>query len=93
MFATRLKREEAHSGLGQAFDEPMVLLDQIVEVLDLPQFGSFWKESSGFQIGNRFGVGCVFVDVDHSWSWRSGGEVNRSLGLDHWLPKQTSMRN
>jgi len=33
-----LKGKEAHPGLDQPFDEAMVLLDQVVEVFDLPEF-------------------------------------------------------
>jgi hypothetical protein len=38
-----LHRKEAHCGLDQSFDKAMVLLDQVVEILDLPQFHTFSK--------------------------------------------------
>lgn len=34
----RLEREKAHPRLRQAFDEAMVLLNEIVEIFHLPQF-------------------------------------------------------
>src|SRR4051794_25737064 len=45
----------------------MVLLDKAVEIFDLSQFDRFWQDSSGFEIGNGFGIGRVFIDIDHPW--------------------------
>jgi hypothetical protein len=43
-----LERKKAHPRLGQAFDEPMVLFDQVVEIFHLPQFHVFRQDSSGW---------------------------------------------
>ncbi len=60
-----LERKEAHPRLGQSFDEPMVLFDEIVEVFHLPQFHVFRQESSSFELSNGLGIGRVLVDIDH----------------------------
>jgi len=70
-----LKREKAHPWLRQAFDKPMILFDQIVEIFDLPQFAVFGDVSLRFEFCECFGRGCVFVHVDHPWFvGRRGGE-------------------
>jgi len=61
----RLEREKAHPGLGQPFDETVVLFDEIVEVFHLPQFHVLRQHSSGFELTNGFGRGHVLVHVDH----------------------------
>ena len=38
-----LKGKEAHPRLGQSFDEAVVLLDQVIEILDLPEFDRLGK--------------------------------------------------
>jgi hypothetical protein len=45
----RLQGEKAHSWLDQAFDEAVVLLHHVVEVLDLPQFTRGWYGTGGFE--------------------------------------------
>jgi hypothetical protein len=42
----RLKRKEAHPWFGQPFDEPVVLFNQGIEILALPQFTSNGKYSN-----------------------------------------------
>ena len=37
-----LKRKEAQSGFDASFDKAVILLDDVVEVLDLPQFDLYW---------------------------------------------------
>ncbi len=59
----RFQRKEAQAGFDQAFDEAMVLLDQIVEVFHLPQFHVFRQDSCGFELSNGFGIGSVLIDV------------------------------
>ncbi len=61
-----LKREKAHPWLCEAFHEPMILLDPIVEVFHLPQFSMFRKISFCFELIKCFGVGGVFVHIDHT---------------------------
>jgi hypothetical protein len=48
----RFHRKEAQPWFDQPFDEPVVLLDQGIEVFPLPQFDLLRKESSGFELGN-----------------------------------------
>ncbi len=62
----RLEGKEAHPWLDQPFDKTMVLLDQVVEVFDLPQLHTFSKHPSGFELSNRFGIGRIFIDVHHA---------------------------
>jgi len=50
----------------------MVLFDQVIKVLDVPQFTAFRKEFSGFELGNGFRIDRVFIGSDHTRS-RSGG--------------------
>ncbi len=53
----------------------MVLLDQIGEILDLPQFTAFRDHPLGFELLEGFWIGGMFGDVDHARSHRlSGGE-------------------
>jgi hypothetical protein len=61
---SRFKRKEAHPWFDQSFDEAMVLFNQIVEVFYLPQFHVLRQDSSSFDLGNRFGVGRIFVHID-----------------------------
>jgi len=62
----RFEREKAHPWLRQTFDEPMILLDEIVEVLYLPQLDRFWKYSGGFELSNSLGIGRIFIHIDHA---------------------------
>jgi hypothetical protein len=45
----RLEGKEAHPWLDQPLDKTVVLLDQTVQVFDLPKFDCFGKDSSGFE--------------------------------------------
>jgi hypothetical protein len=42
----------------------MILLDQIVEILPLPQFASIWYQPLGFQLLESFWIGPVFINGD-----------------------------
>jgi hypothetical protein len=48
----------------------MILFDNIVQVLDLPQFTPFWNGSFRLQFALGLWIGGVFIDGDHA---RSGG--------------------
>jgi hypothetical protein len=61
---SRLEGEKAHSRFRQPFDEPMILFDEVIQIFDLPQFHMLRQHSSGFELGNDFGRGRVFVDSD-----------------------------
>ena len=66
------QRKEAQPGLDQAFDEPVVLFNQIVQVFDLPSFHVVWQDSGGFQISNSSGRGGVLISVENTESWLRG---------------------
>jgi len=71
-----LERKEAHPRLDQAFDKAMVLLNQVIQVFDLPQFDRFGKDSSRFELGNGFGIVGIFIDSNDTRSRRSGVGVS-----------------
>lgn len=49
------KREEAEPWFDQPFDEPMILFDEIVELLDLPQFTGCWNGTDCLEFVERLG--------------------------------------
>jgi hypothetical protein len=57
-----LERKEAHPWLDEPFHEAMVLLDQVVEVLTLPQFTMVWLDPFRSQFLKSFGIGRVFIN-------------------------------
>jgi hypothetical protein len=61
----RFNRKQTHPSFRQPFEKAVILLDQIIEILDLPQFASLWDMSFCFEFGKRFWVGSIYVDVDH----------------------------
>jgi hypothetical protein len=62
----RLEGEKTHPRFRQAFDEPVILFDQVVEVFHLPQFHVLRQRSSSFELSNGFGIRCVLVHIDHA---------------------------
>src|SRR5450631_2325644 len=58
--------KEAHPEFCQSLDEPMILLNEIVEVFYLPQLDRFWKYSRGFELSNSLGIGRIFIHIDHA---------------------------
>ena len=62
----RLEGKEPQARPGEAFDEAVVLLDQIVEVFDLPQLTRWRELLVGFERVHGLGVGRVFINVDHA---------------------------
>src|SRR5258708_2661268 len=69
---SRFKREEAQSWFDQPFDEAMILFDDGVEILDLPQFYTFRQNPTRFEVGNGFGRGGILLHVDEA-RYRFGG--------------------
>jgi hypothetical protein len=61
-----LEGKETHPWLRQTFDEPVILLDEIVEVFHLSQFTVCGKRLLCLKHIEGFGIGGVFVDVDHA---------------------------
>ena len=64
----RLERKETHPELDEPFDEAMILFDEVVEILALPQFTRIWHDPFRFQFVESFGIGRVFINGDHSRS-------------------------
>lgn len=46
----RFNGKEVHPWFDQLFDKAMILLDQVIQVFDLPQFDRCRKNSSGFEV-------------------------------------------
>src|SRR5215510_11416709 len=62
----RLKTEEPESGIDAPFDEPMVLLDEVVEIFTLSQLSAAGEVSFLLQLLDRPRIGRILIDVDHS---------------------------
>ena len=78
----RFKGKEAHPWLDQPFDKAMVLLDEVIQVFDLPQLDRFGKHASGFQVCHGLGIRRVFIHIDHARSGLRGVGVSRSRRQD-----------
>src|SRR6202035_1127629 len=79
MFARLSRRRKspflASSSVGERLDEAVILLHQVIEVLHLSQLTAFGEMSFRFHFRESFGIGRVFIDVDHAWRARMrGGE-------------------
>ena len=61
-----LETEEAECEVNSSFDEPMVLLDDIIEVLRLSQLSEVGEGSFFLQLLDRRGIGWIFIYIDHS---------------------------
>ncbi len=77
----RFHGNEAHGGLDESFEKAVVLLDQGIQVVDLPQFYRFGKDSGNFEESLGRGLGRIFIDVDHTRSQLRGVGISRSRGL------------
>ena len=89
----RFHRKEAHPWFDQPFDEPVVLLNQVIEVFDLPQFHAFSKQPGGFEVSHGLGVGGRLINIDHARRrpGSGGGSLSRELG--HPLLEWTHVRS
>ncbi len=58
--------KEAHPRFDPSFDEGVVLLDQGIQVFDLPQLPAFSQQPGGFEFSNGFRIRRIFIDVDHT---------------------------
>ena len=56
----RLKGKEAHPRLDEPFDEAMILLDQVLQVFDLPQFDRFGKHPLALSSAIALGEAAFF---------------------------------
>src|SRR6266516_7669394 len=61
----RFHGKEAHPRLDQPFEKAMILLHQVIEIFDLPQFDTLSKDSGSFEIRNGFRIGSILINVDH----------------------------
>jgi hypothetical protein len=59
----RFNRKEPQPRFDQPFDETVVLLDQVIEVFDLPEFDLLGKSFSSFEFCNGFGIGRCLIAV------------------------------
>lgn len=89
----RLEGKETHPWLDQPLDEAMILFDDVVEILDLPQFRAFRQDRTRFEVSHRFGIGCMLIHVDHTKDRRDGVAVSRSHRRDYLLLDWTSLRS
>jgi hypothetical protein len=62
-------RKEAETRLDQAFDEPMIVFNQSVELFHLPQFNPLGEHFGCFEFGHRFRIGCIFSNSDDTRGW------------------------
>ena len=62
----RLEGKETQAGPGAAFDEAVVLFDQIIEVFDLAQLAIGRELLVGFERFHGLWVSRVLIDVDHA---------------------------
>src|SRR5258708_39760345 len=60
-------------GFTRRLMRPMVLFNQVVQILALSEFTGSVKNSYCLQFLERFGIRCVFVDGDDTRSHRMGG--------------------
>lgn len=65
--------EEAKPWLDESLDEAMILFNQGVEVLALPQYTRCWNGTRCFQVVESLGRGSVFIDRDDARGHRVGG--------------------
>src|SRR5438034_1185546 len=63
-FATRSPSKRSPPRFDASFDEPMLLLDDSVEILHLPQFTPFWNGSFRLQFVEGLWIRRVFSDGD-----------------------------
>ena len=62
----RFNGKEAHPWLDQPFNEAVVLLHQIIQVFDLPEFDLLGKHTRGFEVSHGLGIGRMLIDIDHT---------------------------
>jgi hypothetical protein len=86
------KGKEAQSGFDASFDEAVILLDNVVEVFDLPQFDCLGKRTDSFEVCNGLGIGGILIDIDHTRSQRSGVRISRR-GLFHLFFDRMDVRS
>jgi hypothetical protein len=72
----------------------MVLFNEIIEILHLPELTAFGNEPCCFEFVERFGIRSIFVDVDHAWlnGMRCGEGFHKealgSVPISGWTEKE-----
>jgi hypothetical protein len=74
------KEKKPSPGLTRRQDEAVILLNNVVQVLNLPQFDCLGKRTESFQVCNGFGISGIHIDSDYPRSQRSGVRIS-SCGL------------
>ncbi len=67
-----MRRKEAHPQLDEPFDVAMILLDDVVKILPLPQFASVWQNPLRFEFFESLWIGHVFINGDNARSTSMG---------------------
>ena len=82
--ARSLGRSESEARRNPLLDEPMVLLDDVVQIRGRSATTASTEFTILLQLGNRAGVGRMPVHVDHPWRRPAGrqGEPQEQLGRD-----------
>lgn len=68
-----LKRKASQPWLDGSFDKTVILLDEVVQIFNLPQVAGVGKHSPAFGMGEHLGIGCMFINGDDAWSDRISG--------------------
>jgi hypothetical protein len=82
-----LQGKEAHAKLDEPFDEAVILLQDVVEVLYSPQLTVLREFPLCFQFLEGLWIGRVFVHCDHPrrYSMRCGKYVAEKVFGLYWL--------
>ena len=74
------KEKKPSPGLTRRQDEAVILLNNVVQVLNLPQFDCLGKRTGSFEVCNGFGISGILINSDYPRSQRSGIRIS-SRGL------------
>jgi len=80
----RFQGKEAHGWLDQPFDEPMILLDDGIEILDLPQVCVCRQDPTRCEVGHGLGRGRILLHVADA-RCRFGSLRGIRSARFHWL--------
>ena len=63
----RVKEAESQTGLYPAFDKPVILLDDVIQVLARTQCAGLGNHTFLVQGIEGTGIGGISIDIDHPW--------------------------